>query len=263
MASGPDLFVVCKSCGSEVSPYITECPYCGTRLRKRAPKLERGGTPKPPRKSRPRLAPLRPGEIPGIRPDRRPYVTIVLVVASVIITLIGLVGASLLAEEQISGLGATTLDAWGRLAIVGPIDGEWWRVVTTQFVYDATGYEIAALGAIAIFGTLLERRYGWWAPLFLFVVGGGAGMALVVAVEDLPLAIGGNAAALAMVAAWAMPPILARRAGREDDADLLGVLAIAVLLVLLPLATDQANSLAGLGGGLVGLAVGLGLARLR
>src|ERR671921_43274 len=43
MASGPDLFVVCKSCGSEVSPYVTECPYCGTRLRKRAPKLERVG----------------------------------------------------------------------------------------------------------------------------------------------------------------------------------------------------------------------------
>ena len=59
MASGPDLFVVCKSCGREVSPYITECPYCGNRLRKRAPKLERGGTPKPPkppRKRRPRWA---------------------------------------------------------------------------------------------------------------------------------------------------------------------------------------------------------------
>src|ERR687893_2336249 len=103
MASGPDLFVVCKSCGSEVSPYITECPYCGTRLRKRAPKLERGGTPKSPRKSRPRLAPLRAGEIPGIRPDRRPYVTIGLVLASVVITLIGLMGASLLAEQHISG----------------------------------------------------------------------------------------------------------------------------------------------------------------
>ena len=85
MASGPDLFVICKSCGSEVSPYITECPYCGTRLRKRAPKLERGGVPKAPksaRRVRPRLQPLRPGEIPGIRPDRRPYVTIALVVAS-------------------------------------------------------------------------------------------------------------------------------------------------------------------------------------
>jgi hypothetical protein len=60
-----------------------------------------------------------------------------------------------------------------------------------------------------------------------------------------------------------MRDILGRRAGREDDADLLGVLAIAVLLVLLPLATDQAHSLAGLGGGVVGIVVGLGLARLR
>ena len=41
MPPGPDLFVVCKQCGSEVSPYITECPYCGSRLRSRAPKLPR------------------------------------------------------------------------------------------------------------------------------------------------------------------------------------------------------------------------------
>src|ERR671910_2685967 len=122
MASGPDLFVVCKSCGSEVSPYITECPYCGTRLRKRAPKLERGGTPKAPRKARPRLAPLRPGEIPGIRPDRRPYVTIGLIVASILITLIGLVGANLMVDEQVT-LGASALTAWGELVLAGPLDG--------------------------------------------------------------------------------------------------------------------------------------------
>src|ERR687886_2144841 len=88
MSSGPDLFVICKSCGSEVSPYVTECPYCGTRLRKRAPKLDRGGVPKPPRQSRrPSLGRLRPGEIPGIRVDRRPYGTIALVLASVVVTL--------------------------------------------------------------------------------------------------------------------------------------------------------------------------------
>ena len=52
MASSPELFVVCKNCRSQVSPYITECPYCGQRLRKRAPKLERGGTPKPPKAPR-------------------------------------------------------------------------------------------------------------------------------------------------------------------------------------------------------------------
>ena len=94
MASGPDLFVICKSCGSEVSPYITECPYCGTRLRKRAPKLEKGGTPKPPKpkRARPMLGRLKPGEIPGIRADSRPWVIWVLVVASVLVPLGGRAG---------------------------------------------------------------------------------------------------------------------------------------------------------------------------
>src|ERR671916_3152068 len=145
MASGPDLFVVCKSCGSEVSPYITECPYCGTRLRKRAPKLERGGTPKPPRRARPRLGPLRAGEIPGIRPDRRPYVTIALVLASVVITLIGLIGVNLVADEQV-GLGFATLEAWGALALGGPIDGEWWRGATTPVGSRCPGDEVGPPG---------------------------------------------------------------------------------------------------------------------
>ena len=128
MASGPDLFVVCKSCGSEVSPYITECPYCGTRLRKRAPKLERGGKPKAPKRSRPRLAPLRRGEIPGIRPDRRPYVTILIVLASVVVTLVGWIGLNLVADETLNGLGLSTVAAWGELALGGPFDGEWWKL---------------------------------------------------------------------------------------------------------------------------------------
>jgi membrane associated rhomboid family serine protease len=247
MASGPDLFVVCKSCGSEVSPYITECPYCGTRLRKRAPKLDRGGSPKAPRRSRPRLAPLRRGEIPGIRPDRRPYATISLVVASVVVTL----------------LGNARWDRILDLVLAGPLDGDWWRPITTQFVYGTTSYEVAALAAIAIFGVLLERRHGWWAPLAVFLIGGTLGMLLVLGADELSVAVGGNGAALALVAAWAMRDVLARRRGQEDDADLLGVLAVAVLLVLLPVSTDEAHALAGLGGGVAGIVMGLGLARLR
>ena len=249
MASGPDLFVICKSCGSEVSPYITECPYCGTRLRKRAPKLERGGVPKAPksaRRARPRLQPLRPGEIPGIRPDRRPYVTIALVVASIVVSLVARFRPQVAAD----------------LLLGGPLDGEWWRVVTTQFLYGSTSYEVATLSAVALFGWLLERRHGWWAPLLVFFIGGTAGMALVAAADN-GVALGGNAAALALLAAWAMRDVLARRRGREDDADMLGTLAIAVLLVLMPLATDDANALAGLVGGVVGVVLGLGLARLR
>jgi ribosomal protein L40E len=70
---GPDLFVICKNCGAEVSPYITECPYCGNRLRKRAPKLDRDQRPTQPKQRRqapPLLSRLKPGEIPGIRGDR-------------------------------------------------------------------------------------------------------------------------------------------------------------------------------------------------
>jgi membrane associated rhomboid family serine protease len=250
MASGPDLFVICKNCGSEVSPYITECPYCGTRLRKRAPKLERGGipkAPKPPRRTRPRLQPLRPDEIPGIRADHRPYVTIALVVASAVISLVARFRTEVVEE----------------LALIGLIGEDFWRLVTTQFVYGSTGYEVAVLSTIFLFGWLLERRHGWWAPLLVFLVGGTLGTFLVVALDDGSAALGANGAALALLAAWAMRDVLARRRGEEDEADLLGTLAIAALLVLLPLATSDAHALAGLGGGLAGILLGLVLARLR
>jgi membrane associated rhomboid family serine protease len=251
MASGPDLFVVCKKCGSEVSPYITECPYCGTRLRKRAPKLERGGVPQEPkaaRRRRPTLGRLRPGEIPGIRADRRPYATIVLVVAALLLTL---------------GAKANLWEVH-RLLLTFDTTDEYYRTVTTLFVYGSTGYEILALGAIFLFGWLLERRHGPWAPLLVFLSGGAGGMFLAIAGDDVGIvSTGGNGAALALLAAWAMRDILGRRRGVEDDSDLLGALAIAAVLILLPLATEEGSALAGRGGGLVGVGLGLGVARLR
>ena len=249
MASGPDLFVVCKKCGSEVSPYITECPYCGTRLRKRAPKLERGGVPKEPkapRRRRPTLGRLRPGEIPGIRADRRPYATIALVLASIVVTIAA--NAGMAVDDLV--LTVQTTD-------------EYYRTVTTLFFYDSTGYELVALGAIFLFGWLLERRHGAWATLLVFFASGAGGMFLAIAGEDVVIATGGNGAALGLLAAWAMRDILARRRGVEDDSDLLGALAIAAVLILLPLATEEASALAGLGGGIIGVILGVILARLR
>ena len=38
----------------------------------------------------PRLAPLRRGEIPGIRPDRRPYATLAIIAVSIVLTIVGL-----------------------------------------------------------------------------------------------------------------------------------------------------------------------------
>jgi membrane associated rhomboid family serine protease len=249
MASGPDLFVVCRSCGREVSPYITECPYCGNRLRKRAPKLERGGTPKPPKppRKRPSLGRLKPGEIPGIKGERRPYATILLVLGSIVVTIL---------------LNAGVLDL-ADLALGIPYTDEYWRTVTTLFVYTQNAYEIVVLGAVFLFGWLLERRHGPLVPLLVFLVGGAGGMFLAIAGGDADLALGANGGALALVGAWAMRDLLARRRGEEDDSDMLGVLAMAVVLVLLPLASLEASALAGLGGGVIGLLLGLPLSRLR
>jgi hypothetical protein len=88
--SQPDLFVVCRNCGSEVSPYVTECPYCGQRVRKRAPKLDRSGGEAQPkrRRRRPTLPRLRGEEIAGIAPDTRPYVTFGLILICLISSLV-------------------------------------------------------------------------------------------------------------------------------------------------------------------------------
>ena len=244
----PDLFVVCKSCGSEVSPYITECPYCGNRLRKRAPKLDKGGVPKPPkqrrRRTRPSLGRMRPGEIPGIRSDGRPLATIALVLGAIVFTIL------------------VRSDIVHALAVLPVFDDSWYRRVAATFFYGSTAYEVAALGSIFVFGWLLERRHGFWAPLLVFAVGVGAGTALALVADPNEVFTGANSGALALLAAWAVRDLIAARRNREIESDLLGVAAVAVLLLLLPAGLYEPNPLAGLGGAVAGLILGHGLARL-
>jgi membrane associated rhomboid family serine protease len=243
---GADLFVICKKCGSEVSPYVTECPYCGTRLRKRAPKLERPD--RPPKRSRipsPRLSPLRAGEIPGVRPDARPWATIALVVASL--------GASLAWKIVPSSLD---------IAVVGKPGNEFWRVFTAPFLYENVGYGFIALVAIAVFGWLLERRHGPIVAFLVFVCSAAGGIAVASLLPD-PVAAGANGGALGLVAAWAVPDLIARRAGEGTDSDLLGAGVVAACVLLTPVVSSSANWLAAVGGGLIGLVLGVPLARLH
>src|SRR5688500_3567045 len=250
MASSPELFVVCKNCNSQVSPYITECPYCGTRLRKRAPKIERAGkegaTKRRRRVPTPGLGPLRTGEIPGIRGDelRRPVMTI------------GLVAAGLL-----WWLAIIPLEDEGFRIVLDPL-GEWWQVLTAPFVHFNDWYQFAALGAVGLFGWLLERRNGPLVVLFTWLLGASGGMAVVKAVEGDVLAVGASGGALALLCAWAVPPLLQRRReGGEDDVDLLGPAVIFVLLALMPVARPEVSEIATVVGILAGSLVGLALSR--
>jgi membrane associated rhomboid family serine protease len=247
---GPDLFVVCKSCGSEVSPYITECPYCGNRLRKRAPKIDREGRVSDKRRrlgQAPSLPRLRRGEIPGIRADTRPYASIVLVLA-------GVAGAL---------IWRTTLVNKVNLIVFDKPTGHWWRVLTAAFTYDNAGLAFAVLGATMVFGWLLERRHGPGPVLVIFLVGAVGGIAVTALVYPNPVVLGGNGGALALLTAWAVPHLLALRRGEEIEADLLGAAAIAAVVALMPLADPNASWVAGGVGVATGLVAGVPLALMR
>jgi membrane associated rhomboid family serine protease len=149
--------------------------------------------------------------------------------------------------------------ALGELSLVGPLRGDWWKLFTTQFAYANGLYEFVTLVAIALFGWLLERRRGPTVVLALFLATGVTGALVASAVYAEPVAIGGNAAAVGLLAAWAIPDIEAVRANYYREGDLLGVLAILAVLLAMPFATAEASWLAGVVGGTMGLALGLGL----
>lgn len=246
-AGGPDLFVICKSCGSEVSPYITECPYCGNRLRKRAPKLDRDqrvSEKRPRRQPPPLLTRLRRDEIPGIRADRRPYATLVLLLAGFIGCLLWKTGPTLATD----------------LPLIGKPTSEWWRVVTASFTYDNVGVAFVSLSAIALFGFLIERRHGPLVTLALFAVGGVGGLTVAIVVSPDAVLMGGTGAALALAVAWALPDLLTLRASGDVEGDLIGAGVFAAVVALMPLADMTVPWMADAVGVAAGLVIGLPLA---
>lgn len=249
--SQPDLFVVCKNCGAEVSPYVTECPYCGQRVRKRAPKLERDGDDAEPRarRRRPRLSRLRSDQIDGIAPETRPTLTIALIVASLLVTLLLAAGLS------INDAGGIFVD----------VEDEPWRYVTAPFVHDSLGYQFVTLVAVGVFGSMLERRFGWFAPLVIFLAAGAAGAAAAVAADVSPPfsdfavvpVLGANGAALGLLCAWVVDDRRAKARGDDRENDYVGVQVFAAVLLLLPLAIEEASAVAGVIGAATGLLLGL------
>lgn len=251
--SQPDLFVVCKNCGSEVSPYVTECPYCGQRVRKRAPKLDRSGEDSEPRakqRLRSRLPRLGVDEVKGIAPDGRPVATIVLITISLAVTLVLASGRFIFPD--VGGL-------------VLPDEDQPWRLLTTTFVHDSLGYQFVGLTAVGVFGSLLERRFRWPAVLLVFLAAGTAGAAAAWAVDlpplfesgDVYLVQGVNGAALGLLTAWLIDDRRAAARGDDRGNDLIGVYVFAVLLALLPLAVTEASVVTGLVGAVVGALLGL------
>ena len=249
--SETELSVICKNCGSEVSPYVTECPYCGARLRKRAPKLERRGDVFE------ALRPQRRRRLPKLRLPfsdvGRPYATIVVILGSAILLLV----------QKATGYGLISFGG-----VIVPFDnGDWWRYLTAPFAYTDVGYLFVVAVALAIFGTGVERRLGTPATALLLLACGALGILAAAGIADaqgeLTVIAGGNGMALGTLAAWFALRRAEAHGAIDDDYDVIGVAVAAVVLIALPLFTPTADFFACLVGGVVGGLAGLAASALN
>ncbi|MGE5282014.1 MAG: rhomboid family intramembrane serine protease [Chloroflexota bacterium] len=252
--SETELSVICKNCGSEVSPYVTECPYCGARLRKRAPKLERRGDAleaQPRRRPHRRLLPRRPARADAPRPFR-PYATMAAILGPAVVILL----------QKATG---SALDAYG--GIVVPFADQWWRFLTAPFAYVDVGYLFVVAVGLAIFATGLERRLGTTSTAVLLIACGSLGMLVASGVANaqggIAVIAGGNGMALGALAAWFAIRRAEVHGAIDDDYDAVGVLVAAAVLLALPIFDSSADVWAGLVGAAVGGLAGLAAAALH
>lgn len=276
---------MCGSCGQQVSTFVTECPYCGNRLRKRAPKLDRkdgdlealfaqlesdedvaplhSPTP-PPRKpwaARFRRKPKTGTKAKDTAPrrvrrpalaatgDRRPWATI----AIVLISLIGLPVTVAIGQENV----------W----LAGGIDGSrLWLFLTSSFTYVGTWHALGVLTCLGVFGWLWERRAGPFGSLLVvgtFLVAGVGGLALATAIDTSNAQTGAVGAAAALATAWIVAELRARRRNESIDGDLLGASVLLAVALLVSAVTAAGAPVAGAWGLLVGLPLGFGLSAAR
>jgi membrane associated rhomboid family serine protease len=252
--SETELSVICKNCGSEVSPYVTECPYCGNRLRKRAPKLERRGDalePKPPRR-RPRLSRGRRRPDPGAPRAHRPYAVLTFILGSAVLLLL-----QVATGDAVSSFGG----------VIVPFEDEWWRYFSAPFAYTDVGYLFVVALGLAIFGSGLEWRLGTVPTALLLLACGALGTLAAASIADGSLDVtaiaGGNGMALGAVAAWFTLRRAEARGAIDDEYDTIGVAVAAAVLLALPLVVPTASFFSGLAGGAVGALAGLAAALLR
>jgi membrane associated rhomboid family serine protease len=239
---------------------VTECPYCGTRLRKRAPELERHGDELTARETRQQRRLRRRQARRAKRSSRaetlagRPYATIAAIVGSTLVLL-----ADQAANKPLTDFGA----------IVGDPGSDWWRYFAAPFAYSNLGYLFVCALAIAIFGPAIESRLGAIPTAVLIVACGALGMLAADGIQGLLdqnhvlIAAGGNGIALGLVAAWTVLRVAEVRAGHDQEVEVIGAGVAATVLVLLPVVVDWADVFAGLAGALVGVACGFAAAFAR
>ena len=259
--AGPELSVVCRNCGSEVSPYVTECPYCGNRIRKRAPKLQREGDEIKIREGR-REKKLRRDAERRARADERlesfgrvsarreelatrPWATALLLAIPALL---------FIATQASESFFIDVLDK-----TYAP---EWPRFLIAPYFYESAGYLFVCGLALAIFLPPVERRIGSVPALILAFACGALSILGADGLNDLigdetNFAAGANGMALGVIAAYVVLREPERRADPEESYDPFAVMVCALVVLLIPLVQTFAEVGSGVVGAAVGAACGL------
>jgi membrane associated rhomboid family serine protease/predicted RNA-binding Zn-ribbon protein involved in translation (DUF1610 family) len=292
MSGAAELFTVCGSCGQQVSTFVTECPYCGNRLRKRAPKLDRKDgdlealfaqlesdedvaplrSPTPPpkkpwtdrfrRKAKPggKLKAVPKATATAPRRVRRPARSSTgdtrpwATIVLVLISLIGLPVTVAIGQENV----------W----LAGGIDGNpLWLFLTSSFTYVGTWHALGVLTCLGVFGWLWERRagprLGALIVLGTYLVAGVGGLALASVADASNAQTGAVGAAAALATAWIVAELRARRRNESIDGDLLGASVLLAVALLVSAVTAAGAPIAGVWGLILGVGLGLGLSAAR
>ena len=230
--------VVCPSCSSEVSPYVTECPYCGKRVQKRAPKLGSAEPKKKKKRKRPERK-TRSG-MPRIElGDNRLLAVPALIIGSAALSVLvrtGVVNAS-------------------SVAVIGHLNGDWVKLLTAPFVNSNIAYGFVVLVAFALFGSRIEQRFsaGSLVVIVMWLLSGALG-AWLSAETVISLAAGALAPATAVTVACGMSAVEARR--DDGDTDIVGPGVVLAVLVLMPPLVAGATWMEVFAGLIVGIGAG-------
>ena len=235
--SETELSVICKNCGSEVSPYVTECPYCGARLRKRAPKLERRGDalePKPRRRGR-RLPQLG-GRLRGRSwaEAERPYATLAAIVGSAVLLLV-----QKATGDPLQTFGGLILPFAERL-VAGPDRSV--RLRRRRLPVRRRRRPGDLLDRRSSGGSAAPRPRSCWSPAARWGCSPQAGSSTP---DGFKVIAGGNGMALGALAAWFTIRRAETQGAIDQEYDWIGVAVAAAVLLALPIFDSTANVYAG------------------
>ena len=190
-------------------------------------------------------APPPPPKRSVLRPTSYQPIVTYLMIASCVLVYIGQM------LTPVSGTGLDLFSLYGAKINSMIIQGQYWRLLTPMWLHGSILHIAFNMYALYIFGVNLERYYGHWRFLWLYLLGGYAGN-VVSFLMSPSVSLGSSTAIFGLIAAQGVFLYKNRQLIRNARGMLLNTIAIAAINLVLGLSPgiDNWGHLGGLLGGL-------------